>query len=102
MKFSQREEDKAQKSQRFRSFVSFFLFSEKYTIIFNSIFVQFGTKVYTLYKEENMKKTLSVLLAMAMTIGLVACGGASANKTTTGADQTTAAGSEKEAAEDSK
>ena len=49
-----------------------------------------------------MKKTLSVLLAMAMTIGLVACGGASANKTTTGADQTTAAGSEKEAAEDSK
>ena len=49
-----------------------------------------------------MKKTLSVLLAMAMTIGLVACGGASANKTTTGADQTTAAGSEKEAVEDSK
>ena len=49
-----------------------------------------------------MKKTLSVLLAMAMTIGLVACGGASANKTTTAVDQTTAAGSEKEAAEDSK
>ena len=49
-----------------------------------------------------MKKTLSVLLAMAMTIGLVACGGASANKTTSAVDQTTAAGSEKEAAEDSK
>ena len=49
-----------------------------------------------------MKKTLSVLLAMAMTIGLVACGGAGASKTTTAVDQTAQADSEKETAEDNK
>ena len=36
-------------------------------------------------KEENMKKTLSVLLALTMAAGLAACGGSSGTQTTTAA-----------------